>query len=74
VTVELRLEGIVLEESRLTRSPMLPYVRMIVDLIEGVQLTREEVLGLLLRTLRQHSIGAGEGTGYLGSFPHWQPP
>ena len=58
VTVELRLEGVVLDESSLATSPMLPYVRMVVSLIEGVEFTCREVLDLLRQAMRQHSIGA----------------
>jgi len=47
VTAEVRLEGVVLDESSLAASPMLPYVRMVVGLIEGIELTSREVLGLL---------------------------
>jgi hypothetical protein len=74
VTVEPRLEGVVLCESSLVRSPMLPYVRMLVGLIEGVRFTCGEVLCLLKQALRQHSIGAGPKGGYLLVFPHPQPP
>ena len=48
--VELRLEGVVLDESSLAESPMLPYVRMVVSLIEGVELSCREVLYLLRRS------------------------
>ena len=47
MTAEVRLEGVVLDESSLAASPMLPYVRMVVGLIEGIELTSREVLGLL---------------------------
>ena len=37
---------------------MLPYVRMVVSLIEGVEFTCREVVDLLRQAMRQHSIGA----------------
>ena len=74
VTVELRLEGVVLDESSLAASPMLPYVRMVVCLIEGVRFTCRQVLDRLRQALRQHSIGAGGGGDYLWGFLHRHPP
>ena len=74
VTVELRLEGVVLDESSLASSPMLPYVRMVVSLIEGVEFTCREVLHLLRQAMRQHSIGAGRRVDYLLGFLHQHPP
>jgi hypothetical protein len=74
LTVELRLEGVVLSESSLASSPMLPYVRMVVGLIEGVTLTCREVLCLLRQAMRQHSIGAGRRIDYLLGFLHQHPP
>ena len=73
-TVKLRLEGVVLEESNLARSPMLPYVRMLVSLIEGVELTREEVLSLLRRSMRQRSIVRRRRIDYVLGFLHQHPP
>ena len=74
VTVEPQLEGVVLDESSLANSPMLPYVRMVVSLIEGVEFTCREVVRLLRQTLRQHRIGAGCGVDYLLGFLHRHPP
>ena len=73
-TAELRLEGVVLDESSLAHSPMLPYVRMVVSLIEGVDFTCREVVQLLRQVLRQHSIGAGRGRDYLLGFLPARPP
>ena len=74
VTVEPRLEGVVLDESSLAGSPMLSYVRMVVNLIEGVQFTCREVIAWLRLALRQHSIGARGGVDYLLGFLHRHPP
>jgi hypothetical protein len=65
---------VVVDESRLRRSPMVPYVRMVVSLIEGVDFTCREVVHRLRRTLRQHSIGARRGIDYLRGFLHEHPP
>jgi hypothetical protein len=73
-TVTLRLEGIVLEESSLATSPMLGYVRMVIGLIEGVALTRSEVLSLLRQGMRQRSIGVRRRIDYILGFLHQHPP
>ncbi|MGO9270423.1 MAG: hypothetical protein ACLQOO_09255 [Terriglobia bacterium] len=74
MTVELRLEGVVLEESSLGLSPMLPYVRMVIGLIEGVELTRQEVLCLLRRSMRQRSMAHRRRIDYVLGFLHQHPP
>jgi len=70
----LRLEDQVLSESTLRTSPMLPYVGMMVGLLEGVQLGRHELLELLLQSLRQHSIAYRTRTDYVLRFLHQHPP
>lgn len=72
--VELQLEDLVLGESTLRTSPMLPYVGMIVNLLEGIQLRRHELLERLLRSLRQHSIASRTRTDYVLRFLHQHPP
>jgi hypothetical protein len=74
VTVELRLDGVVLDESSLASSPMLPYVRMVVSLIEGVRLTCREVFDLLRQALRQHRIGARRRMDHILGYLHQHPP
>ena len=70
----LRLETVVLDESALTRSPMLPYVRMLVRLIDGVKLTCREVLAVLRASLRQRSIALRRRIDYVLGFLHQHPP
>jgi len=72
--VAARLEGVLLDEASLPHSPMVPYVRMVVSLIEGREFTCQEVVQRLRRTLRQHRIGAREQNGYLRGFLHEHPP
>jgi len=73
-TAELRLDGVVFDESSVAHSPMVPYVRMVVSLIEGVAFTCREVVHLLRRAMRQHRIGARRVRDYLlGSLPQ-RPP
>jgi hypothetical protein len=72
--IELRLEGVVLDESSLVESPMLPYVRMVVSLIEGIDFSCGEVLDLLRRAMRQHSIATGSRIDYALSVLNKHPP
>jgi hypothetical protein len=64
----------VLDESSLVQSRMLPYVRMIVSLIEGIELSGEVVVGLLRRALRQHRIADRRRTDYVLRFLQQHPP
>jgi hypothetical protein len=73
-TFELRLDGVVLDEASVSNSPMLPYVRMVVSLIEGVEFTCGEVVHLLRQAMRQHSIGVRRRIDYLLGFLHQHPP
>lgn len=71
---ELRLDAVVLDESSLTSSPVLPYLRMIVSLIEGVHFNFDEFLQLLRRGLRQHSIVSRSRREYVLSYLRQHPP
>ena len=72
--IELRLDGVVLDESSVTNSPLLPYVRMVVSLIEGIRLTCRELVGLLIRARRQHSFAWQRRIDYVLYFLHQHPP
>jgi hypothetical protein len=72
--IELRLEGMVLDKARVTNSPLLPYVRMMLSLIEGIRLTCQELVRLLHRALRQHSFAFRSRTDYVLRFLHEHPP
>lgn len=74
LSMELRLPGVVLDESSLASSPMLPYVQMLVGLIEGIELSCGEVVRLLKQAMRQHSMGARRRVDYLLSILHQHPP
>jgi len=74
VKLELRLEGVVLDESTLVNSPMLPYVQMVVGLIEDVHLNANEIVCMLGRAMRQHSIAYRSKTDYVLCFLHQRPP
>lgn len=54
-----------LDEATLTNSPLLPYVRLVVNLIEGRQVGRQELLHLLGQALRQHCIASRSRADYV---------
>lgn len=71
---QLRLDGVLLDEPSLLTSPMLPYARMVVSLVEGVPFSLAELISLLRRTLRQHSIARRRRTDYVLHVLHQRPP
>lgn len=74
VKEELRLEEVVLDAESVRNSPMLPYVRMLVNLIEGIRLRCEQLVELLIQALRQHSIAFQRRIDYVLRFLHQHPP
>lgn len=70
----LELQGVVLEESTVLASPLLPYVRLLVSLVEGVAFSRQAIVDLLLRTMRQHSLSRRTRVDYVLAFLHQHPP
>jgi hypothetical protein len=74
VKEELRLEEVVLDAESVRNSPMLPYVRMVVNLIEGIRLRGEELVELLVQALRQHRIAYRRRADYVLRFLHHHPP
>jgi hypothetical protein len=74
VSVALRLETVVLRESSVSSSPMLPYVRMLVELIDGFRVSIAQVVRLLQRAMRQHSFAYRRRIDYILNFLHQHPP
>jgi hypothetical protein len=72
--VELRLGAVVLNEASLLKSRMLPYVRMVVSLIEGTEFSYQELVQLLRQAMRQHSIANRTRSEYVLRFLHEHPP
>jgi len=58
----------------LANSPVLPYVRMVVSLIEGIEFSCEEVVRLLRQAMRQHSIAHRRKIDYVLGYLHRHPP
>jgi len=71
---ELRLDGVVVDESTLASSPVMPYLRMMVSLIEGIAFTSDELLQRLRQSLRQHSIARRKRRDYRLSYLRQHPP
>lgn len=71
---ELHLEGIVLDESSVANSPLLPYARMLVSLIEGVRVSLQQLRDWLCQALRQHSIARRRRSDYVLAFLNQHPP
>lgn len=74
VVPELQLGDVVLDEPVVVSSPMLPYVRMLVWLIDGVRLTCREIFAVLQRSMRQRSIAIRRRIDYVLGFLHQHPP
>jgi hypothetical protein len=53
---------------------MLPYLQMVVRLIEGIRLTCQELVRLLRQALRQRSFAFRRRTDYVLRFLHDHPP
>jgi hypothetical protein len=73
-TIEISPGGVVLHESDVARSPMLPYVQTLFRLIDGVKLTCGQVVCLLQERLRQRSMSRRSRTAYALAFLHQHPP
>ena len=61
---ELRVAGVVLDEARIARSPVLPYVRMVASLIEGRNIELPELIQALQNAVRQHRISRRRRVDY----------
>ena len=72
--IELRLGGVVLDVPTVQTSPLLPHVRTVVNLWEGLRLGLPEVRELLLTLLRQRSIALRRRRDYVLEYLHQHPP
>jgi hypothetical protein len=70
----VHLDGFVLDETTLVNAPVLPYLLLIVHLLEGRQLTRDELLATLRQSLRQRSIGRWPRREYVLDYLNQHPP
>jgi len=58
----------------MARSPLLPYVGMVLGVIVGRRVGREELLERLGRALRQHSLGRERRIDYVVRVLNQRPP
>jgi hypothetical protein len=70
----LNLDGFVLEESTLVNSRVLPYVRMVVSVLEGRRISREQLMVALRTCIRQRSIGRLSRREYVLHYLNEHPP
>jgi hypothetical protein len=72
--VKLTLDGFTLDEATLVNSPMLPYLAMVVSVIEGRPIRCEELLQTLLQSMRQRSFDRLPRREYVLCFLDQHPP
>jgi hypothetical protein len=70
----VQLDRFVLDEATLVNSPVLPYLLLIVHLLDGGRLTREELLAALRPSMRQRSIGRRPRREYVLDYLNQHPP
>jgi hypothetical protein len=56
------------------RPPLVEHVRMVSSLIEGRRVSVEEILAMLAKVLRQHSIGRRRKIDHVIDWLHKNPP
>lgn len=74
VAMALRIGGVVLSTEALLSSRLIKYVRMLTQLIDGVDLSREQLIDVLCRAMRQHRIANRRRVDYVLGFLHRHPP
>jgi hypothetical protein len=65
--------GLVLPQHRISK-PVLCYLRMVISLIEGRPVSAAEILEMLARILRQHSIGRRRRIDYVVQYLNKRAP
>ena len=63
-----------LDEPTVRTSPLLPYVRTVVKLLEGIRLALPELVEWLLTVLRQRSMVLRRRRDYVREYLHQHPP
>lgn len=72
--VELPLESLLLNEPTLVSSRILPYVRMVASVIEGRSVSRDELIGVLRKRMRQHRLDRQPRREYVLCYLNQHPP
>jgi hypothetical protein len=71
---KLTLDGFTLDEAMLAGSPMLPYLAVAATVIEGRTIGSDELLALLLRSMRQRSFDKLPRREYVLHLLNQHPP
>lgn len=74
VDIKLVLDNMVLAAGQVKASPMLDYLRMVIRVVEGVEVTGEELVIHLLDAMRQHCMAYRTKADYVLCFLHDRPP
>jgi hypothetical protein len=74
VDAKLSLDGFTLREATLVNSPLLPYLAMVASVIEGWTIRADELLGLLLQSMRQRSFDRLPRREYVLRLLEQRPP
>ena len=72
--MKLLLDGFTLDEATLVKSPLLPYLAMVATVIEGRTIRADELLNVLLRSMRQRSFDRLPRREYVLRFLKQHPP
>jgi len=68
-------EQVILDEPEVSRSKtILSYLQMLISLIEGRKVSIDEILQMLLKIVRQHSIDRRRRFLYAFTYPVQRPP
>lgn len=74
VVINLGALLLLLQEATLSRSLTLPYLVMLVHLLDGIVITRSDLLATLRVRMRQRSIGQLTRREYVLQYLHEHPP
>jgi hypothetical protein len=74
VDVKVALDGFTLDQATLLNSPLLPYLAMVARVIERRAIRADELLRLLLRSMRQRSFDSLPRREYVLCFLKQHPP
>jgi len=67
-------EGVRLNAASVVDSPLLPYLQLVASCIERRKIGRDELVQVLLQTVRQRSLSAGPRTTYVLDYLNRHPP
>jgi hypothetical protein len=71
---KLTLDGFTLDEATLVKSPLLPYLAMVASVTEGRIIRADELLNVLLQSMRQRSLDRLPRREYVLRFLKQHPP